>query len=244
MKHKKITLFIIVLLVFTLFDVCAWHKVGCYSGKLWLHRCNSLEKMKEKENLYPNIEVDLVYRGNGVFDVTHDADTTFGLKVDSYFKEIGETDRHMWLDIKNVNRWNVDSMYQDLDSICDCYDVDSTQLIIEGGDYDALETFTDGGYYTSYYVPFDKPRRLSDEQIDSCIVKLRKIADSKKVCALSFPGFWYKEIKSNLHRNIDLLTWKNHITQVEFMKAPYRDKMLKDKQLKVILIKSKGKYHR
>lgn len=243
-KYKKLKIILAVLAVLMIIDICAWFQVGHYTSKLWLHRCNSLEKMKEKEDVYPNIEVDLVYRGHGVFDVTHDADTTFGLKIDPYFKEIACTGHCMWLDIKNVTTKNVSRIYHDLDSLCDRFRILSKQLIIEGGDYNALKLFTDSGYYTSYYVPFDKPRNLSESQIDSCIRKLQKVADSKKVRALSFPGWWYKDIKSKLHRNIDLLTWKHRTTQIEFMKLPIHNKMLNDPQLKVILMKSKGRYHR
>lgn len=233
---------LLLLVVLSVFNACV--HLGRYTDKLWLHRCNSIEKMQEFEEDFPNIEVDIVYRGNGVFDITHDADTTFGLKLDSYFSKIGDTDDKMWLDIKNVNEKNVEEMEESLDSIRDVYDVEMDQLIIEGGDYNALETFTDEGYYTSYYVPFDKPWKLSENEKDSCIDKLQDIADSKKTCALSFPGWWYIPIKRNLHRDIDLLTWKHRTTELNFLLSPMHDKMLNDEQLKVILIKSKGHYHR
>lgn len=240
--RKLLLPFAFILIFISVINACA--HLGSYTDKLWLHRCNSLEKMEEFEDDFPNIEVDIVYRGNDVFDITHDADTTFGLKIDPYFTKIAESDGKMWLDIKNVNSSNVEEMEESLDSIRESHDVDKDQLIIEGGDYNALETFTDEGYYTSYYVPFDKPWKLSKEEKELCIDKLQEVADSKKTCALSFPGWWYVPIKKYLHRNIDLLTWKHRSTQMSFLLSPLHDKMLNDKQLKVILIKSKGKYHR
>ena len=242
-KYKKYILRIaLIIVVLGVINACV--HMGKYTDKLWLHRCNSLEKMEEFEDEFPNIEVDIVYRGNGIFDITHDADTTFGLKLDSYFSKIGDTEDKMWLDIKNVSPSNVDEMEESLDSIREVYDVDTDQLIIEGGDYNALETFTEEGYYTSYYVPFDKPWKLSREEKDSCICKLQDIADSKKTCALSFPGWWYVPIKRNLHRDIDLLTWKHRTTELNFLLSPLHETMLDDDQLKVILLKSKGHYHR
>ena len=59
-------------------------EIGENPEKLWLHRCNSLEKMEEFAAKYPNIEVDIVYRGHGLFDITHDADTTFNLSIDAF----------------------------------------------------------------------------------------------------------------------------------------------------------------
>lgn len=35
-----------------------------YPGKIWLHRCNSVEKYREKHPRYPNVEIDLVFRDN------------------------------------------------------------------------------------------------------------------------------------------------------------------------------------
>ena len=244
MKKTKWIISATALGLLLVYGLKAWSEIGDYPEKLWLHRCNSLEKMEEKEKVYDNVEVDLVYRGNGVFDVTHDADVSFGLKLDPYFAEIAKDDGHLWLDIKNVNLANCKEMDEDLDSLCQAYKVDKDQLIIEGGNVDALNFFTQDDYYTSYYVPFDKPSRLTDQEIEACVDSLRVIADSKKVKALSFPGWWYKDIKQTLHRPIDLLTWKHRTTQWEFFIQPIHYQMMKDNQLKVILIKSKGKYHR
>ena len=222
----------------------AWTEIGDYPDKLWLHRCNSIEKMEEMAQRYDNFEVDLVYRGNGIFDVTHDADTTFGLHIDSFFDDLGDTDEQMWLDIKNVTLDNCDEIHEDLDSLCERFDVDKDQLIVESNNWKALKELTDDDYYTSFYVPFDKPNRLTDEEIEECIDSLQYVADTKAVSALSFPGWWYSEIKDNLERPIDLLTWKHRTTQWEFMLMPYHFDMLEDSQLKVILIKDKGHHHR
>lgn len=222
----------------------AWTEVGDYPDKLWLHRCYSIEKMEEMSQRYDNIEVDLVYRGNGVFDVTHDADTTFGLHIDPFLDSLGDSDEQMWLDIKNVTLENCEELHEDLDSLCEVFDVDKEQLIVESNNWKALKELTDDKYYTSFYVPFDKPSRLSDEEIEECIDSLQYVADSKCVSALSFPGWWYNDIKEELDRPIDLLTWKHRTTQWEFMLMPYHFEMLEDPQLKVILIKDKGHYHR
>lgn len=244
MKSWVSKIIVFLLLLFVGYAVWAWTEIGKYPEKLWLHRCNSIEKMIEKEDRYDNIEVDLIYRGDGIFDVTHDADTTFGLHVDPFFDDLGEGDDHMWLDIKNINLDNCEEICDDLDSLCEVYTVEKDQLIIESNNWKALRELTDEDYYTSFYVPFDKPNRLSDEEIDQCIDSLQYIADTKSVCALSFPGWWYKDIKEELDRPIDLLTWKHQTTQWEFMLMPYHFGMLEDPQLKVILIKDKGHYHR
>lgn len=218
--------------------------IGQYPDKIWLHRCNSLEKLYEKEAKYPNIEVDIVIRNNHIFDVTHDIDTTFNLKIASYFDYMQEKDGRMWMDIKNLTSENKLSVLSRLNMLINHFEIEKERLIIESSNWEALATFTENEFYTSYYVPFDEPDELDDEEIDSCINELQKIADSRAVCALSFPEDWYDEIKDKLDRPIDLLTWRHRDSQLEVLLTPSGRRMLNDPQLKVILVKDKGDYHR
>ena len=81
------TIHLVVGIVLTLMCIffMGFREIGRYPDKIWLHRCNSMEKLDEKHMIYPNIEVDLVFRENRKFDVTHDADTSFNLSLASYF---------------------------------------------------------------------------------------------------------------------------------------------------------------
>lgn len=92
--------------------------------------------------------------------------------------------------------------------------------------------------------PFDKPSRLSDAEVQTCLDSLRAVADSRKVRALSFPGWWYSTIGRQLGRDIDLLTWKHRSSEFELRALPEGQAMLKDPRLKVILVKAKGHHHR
>lgn len=218
--------------------------IGQYNNKIWLHRCNSLEKLYEKAAKYPNIEVDIVIRDNHLFDVTHDIDTTFNLKIASYFDYMQEKDGRMWMDIKNLTSENKLSVLSRLNMLINHFEIEKERLIIESSNWEALAAFTEDKFYTSYYVPFDEPDELDDEEIDSCINELQKIADSRAVRALSFPEDWYDEIKDKLDRPIDLLTWRHRDSQLEVLLTPSGRRMLNDPQLKVILVKDKGDYHR
>lgn len=67
--------------------------IGKYPDKLWLHRCNSVEKYAEMQEHYRNIEIDVVFRDEGYFDVTHDTDTTFGLCLGTLMSAVAENTR-------------------------------------------------------------------------------------------------------------------------------------------------------
>ena len=203
-----------------------------------------MEKLYEKEHRYPNVEVDLVFREDNTFDVTHDVGVSFGQQLDDYFAHMGETGGRMWLDIKNLNPGNAERMLDALDTLAESYGMEKERLIVESPDWESLGQFTREGFNTSCYVTLDLPRRLEPEEEERGIEALRRVADSGNVCALSFPGPWYSTLKEELDRPIDLLTWRHRTTQLEFFLLPMGRKMVNDPQLKVILVKDKGKYHR
>ena len=194
--------------------------------------------------IYPNKEVDLVFRESRKFDVTHDADTTFYLGLASYFPYMRKKKGKMWLDIKNLTPENRIMALSSLDRLVESFQIEKDRLIIEGQSWKALEVFTQSGYYTSFYVPYDDPDDLSKKELKCFIKGLQEIADKKVVSALSFPGCWYTEIKESLNRAIDLLTWEHRSSQLQLLLSSVGREMLFDPQLKVILVKDKGKYHR
>lgn len=69
----RIIRFIGVACVIGLFFWCivAIDEVEEHPDKIWLHRCNSMEKLYEHSERYSNFEVDIVFRQDSVFDVTH-----------------------------------------------------------------------------------------------------------------------------------------------------------------------------
>lgn len=234
-----------VLLVATLLPVMmactAW---GEHTDKLWLHRCNSIEKLKEQLANYPNVEVDVCFLAD-TFDVTHDLDTTFHLGLSPYFAYLQKhPDRRVWLDLKNLTEANRSAVCAVLDSLAQRYGVAKRQLIVESSSWWCLGQLRQAGYYTSYYVPYPAPHRLSRRDLRRFIHEMRKIADSGCVSALSFPGTWYRTLKRRLHRPIDFLTWEHRTTQFELLLRPKGRRMICDPQLKVILVKSKGDFHR
>ena len=237
-------LFIVLFVAAALPCIHAWQQTGKYPDRLWLHRANSLEKWEEFSALYPNAEIDITVREGAVLDVTHDEPVSFGLCADRYIQALAHNDRRLWLDIKNLAPPIAHSVMERLDSMLAVAHVERTRLIIESDNAEALAPFKQRGYYTSYYVSFAKPSQLSPADIDRCLQQLRTIARSRQVCALSFPGWWYDEIHRHLHEPIDLLTWKHRTTEAELRLWPANLPLLKDPQVKVILIKSKGRFHR
>lgn len=128
------TIHLVVGIVLTLMCIffMGFREIGRYPDKIWLHRCNSMEKLYEKHMIYPNIEVDLVFRENRKFDVTHDADTSFNLSLASYFSFMKKEKSKMWLDIKNLTLENRITALSSLNKLMEYFQIKKERLIIEG----------------------------------------------------------------------------------------------------------------
>lgn len=239
---KKAFYIVMCLIVGYVFYVLS--ELGDYPEKIWLHRCNSMEKLYEKQEEFPNIEVDVIYRPGGWLDVTHDADTSFGLDIRSYFAYMQGKNSKIWLDVKNLNVGNALEILAEMDELREEYDFPIENLIIESPCWEALGYFTKKGYYTSLYITKLLPSKLTNQQVKEYMQCLRSIVAKGMVKALSFPAGWYSTIKGYLNYPVDLLTWQHRFTQFQLLLLPYGRKMLNDSQLKVILVKDKGCYHR
>lgn len=232
------------LLLALLIIMLATQEAACHTEKIWLHRCNSIEKFIEKHADYPHVEIDIVFRENGTLDVTHDIDKTFGLSLKEYMTSQHNRLGKLWLDIKNLSSANNGRILSELNALSDSLRLCRQHIIVESGDWKSLKPFTDEGYYTSFYIHFDRPSTMTQLEIEESIAELRNIANSHHVKALSFPGYWYTTLKRELNHPIDLLTWEHHTTRTTLVLTPQGRRMLSDPQLKVILVKDKGKYHR
>lgn len=125
------------------------------------------------------------------------------------------------------------------------YNISKKRLIIESRNWQELGTFTRDGYFTSCYVDYDKPSRLSKGEIQQAIKQLQKVVTSGNVCALSFAGWWYDDIKQAFaNQPIALQTWEHRKNQFELFFSARGKRMIEDPQLQVILVKDKGHYHR
>lgn len=244
MNKYLIILFVIFAAFAAVMACISWWQIDRYPDKVWVHRCNSIEKFDEMHERYPSVEVDLIFRSEGYFDVTHDQENSIGLRLDGYFEKLKGETGHMWLDVKNISATNCNHAISVLDSLTSMYHIDKIRLIIESPDTVALSAFHKAGYYTSWYVVSENPANLTDDEIEQYIREMRRVVDNGRVSALSFPGWWYPEISKRLDRNIDLLTWKENSSQFKFFLNLKNYKMLYDPQVKVILLKDLGHFHR
>lgn len=208
-------------------------------SRIWLHRTNSVEKMKEFAGEYDNFECDVIFRNPG-YDVTHDENVSYGIVLDSIFHQLQLQGGMLWIDLKNLSDENKSDALAELQRLTRQYDINPSRLIIESRNWHALHLFTEKGFYTSYYVDRDSGKS-NPEQFTH---QLQEVAESGCVKALSFFGEDYYFIKSRIDTDLDLLTWEHHTAREALALRPRGTLMLHDPQVKVILVKDKGAHHK
>ena len=92
MSYKKrfrlyIFLFIFCVISFLLYVAYYSNRILFYGyeHKIWAHRVNSIEKLKETISCFEGVELDVVYIEDGdFFDVNHPPAESIGLSLDEY----------------------------------------------------------------------------------------------------------------------------------------------------------------
>ena len=135
------------------------------SDKIWVHRVNSVERLKILQPYYDGFEVDLVYvEKDDVFSVSHStrklSKLTLEKILETYVKRPGSG---IWLDIKNLRVSNADRIFERLEHLVSEFNLKRDRIVVESSDIKSLSKFTKAGYVTSYYLP----SRLLREVLDS-----------------------------------------------------------------------------
>ncbi|MEG1585289.1 MAG: hypothetical protein RR346_00280 [Bacteroidales bacterium] len=221
---------------------CNWANED-YKKRIWLHRANTPEKLREFAGEYDGYECDVILR-DSVFDVTHDMPVSHGIGLNPYFSFLQNTNRQLWLDIKNLTFENKSTALNIIKTLCRDHLVNKDQLIIESNNWEALSDFKRAGFYTSYYIPIEEINRMGLAEKEDALRLLNRIAQDKAVDAFSFYGRYYYIIKKEIYAPIDLLTWEHHHSKEVLSLLPRGRKLLQDSLVKIILVKDKGHYHK
>ncbi len=208
--------------------------------KCWLHRTNSVEKLQELSSKYKGVEIDVFFDKEKLeFYVGHDLEKEMEISLEQMLERI-DKNKKIWLDIKNLNITNYVELLKKLNELLKKYDLDKNNFILEGDKYELLSFYKKEGFYVSYYDKFELENKTKDE-IEKWKRNLEMI--QKYVSAISFTEKKYKYIK-NFNLNIDLLTWTSSKEWEFLYLKKEKRKMLQDNQVKVILVKEYGNYHR
>lgn len=130
-----------------------------FKDKVWAHKVNTTERLKEAQQRFAGVELDAVFipnNGNSFFDVNHPPDTSIGLSLTDYFKSEQEANSNKyWIDHKNLLEENAEESSRKLDSITKHLNLNKEDIIVESIRPGRLQRFKEKGFLTSYYMPLD-----------------------------------------------------------------------------------------
>ncbi len=206
-----------------------------FNEKIWLHRVNSIEKMKKFQDQYKGLEIDIQYHtSKDFFYVSHDTDSTINLSLEDIFDAVTDISNHyFWLDFKNLDKENQFASLQKLSDITEKYHLFPYNIIVESHDPLLLTDFTEYGFQTSYYMPWVKPYEDSKESMLQMAKEIDENLRNSKINYIS--GSYDQYVFMNAYfPKAQKLIWyvRNKPLKVSYLKK----KLTKDDSVKVILL--------
>jgi heptose-I-phosphate ethanolaminephosphotransferase len=126
-----------------------------YPTRVWFHRANTAEQLKDVQRRFRGIELDVVFEEeNQRFDVRHPPTPHQGFTLENYLRlaEAQGTEFYFWLDYKNLAEENVGASVQRLEDLDAQFDL-KKRIVVESTNPLSLQAFHQAGFFTSYYLP-------------------------------------------------------------------------------------------
>lgn len=167
-----------------------------FQDKIWAHRVNSIEKLKEVNSKFGGIELDVVFHSStNVFDINHPPSKSINLSLKKYLSSEKLNERNIfWLDFKNLTEDNKIDACLKLDSLCYEFKLNRDQFIIESKKPQYLNSFYEKGYKTSFYLP-ENLVSLDEKMLKEEITDIQRIISENKTTYLSTDKRDYRIIK-------------------------------------------------
>lgn len=253
-KNKKLILIvtsITYLIGFTIINTNDQILAHFFMEKVWIHRVNSIEKLKEVAKKYDRVEIDVVFQeGSNSFDVNHPPEKSINLSLQNYLSSIEiSTKKRFWIDYKNLSNINMKNSCDKLDSICKTLNIKRNQIIVESTNPKYLKPFSHRGFNTSYYLPatLNKvPKELLNEKMKS----IKITANLNKTNFISANMSDYEIIIEHFPDN-RILTWGCALSKpliinpIKLLREAkllvYKYKVLSDKNVSVVLFRYQAK---
>ncbi|MCH8083142.1 MAG: phosphoethanolamine transferase [Myxococcales bacterium] len=219
--------------------------------KIWVHRANSVGKLKQSESIYSGVELDLVFNrdeGGGYFDVNHPPVASIGLRLDDYLSSADPPGpMTYWLDIKNLTDQNKAEVLTTLQWIMKRHDLRADQIIAESPNFEALRHLSEGGLVTSYYLPVLDLAEMKTAEQEKLAEQLVSNARRSKAWAISCPGSMLSFARTQLHPRLagmKVLTWFPQLQIDDWRDAVFLQTIVKADEVAAVLVGHRTPYDR
>lgn len=149
-----------------------------YSGnthKIWAHRINSIERLEYTKKKYSGVELDIVFdKITNTYDINHPPAASIGLTLESYLSHLYPSQPiGIWLDFKNLTEDNKNAALEKLLFLTKKFSLENSHIIVESPCPELLDSFSDSGFQTSYYLPNDL-YKMPNEKLVKIILEINK----------------------------------------------------------------------
>lgn len=205
-----------------------------FKEKIWAHRVNSLEKLKEATPLFNGVELDVMFDlENNYFDVNHPPAKSIQLSLEKYLTSLpNPTSLKYWLDFKNLNVTNQQMALERLEALVDRFKLKPQQVIIESSNPEFLAIFQQKEYIVSFYLPAGM-HKMPPQQLAITIEAIKtKLANNEEIYISSLYKDYY--IMKEYFPERKKLLWN-----LFYDIYPYRGElyhMLMDEKVEVMLL--------
>ncbi len=204
-------------------------------GKNWSKGVNTKEQLNRLGQDIAGFECDVYFDTvSKSFNVHHDADKNIGYGLKELFQTYQQRNLQacIWLDIKNLDQSNDTQALKNLLSLRDKYKLQN-KILVESGHAEVLTSFCDSGFFTSYYVPFFNPYKMSNDKVKIWADSIASVISKTKVDALS--GYYFQSsFLSHYFPKYSVLTWVDNssFSLVNFL---FQRKINSDRSIFIVL---------
>lgn len=177
-------------------------------NKEWVKAVNTKELLEKISPASSGIECDVYFNDEkNVFEIHHDPGVATGFTLDKllevYRKK--ELQASIWVDFKNLDDSNAKQALTALSDLRNKFKL-TNKILVESGRADLLGTFSDSGFYTSYYIPLFNPYLISEDETKQWVDRISAVIKRSKVSAISGYYFQYPFLHQYFP-NYSILTW-------------------------------------
>ena len=178
---------------------------------VYVHATNSPQRALEYSKFYSNFELDIyINQKENILDIMHwPSDSSINFHLEKLIEITKESsDPHYWLDIKNLNINNLDTLNMHINKILvKNKNIKKDNFLIESSNYIALGMMKEMGYKTSAWIRLPRGECLKGDKLIELTELLHNNSDY-----YSFPLSVANKIEQCLTSIIDqkpTLTWSN-----------------------------------
>lgn len=205
------------------------------TGKSWIKGVNTVFQIEQLDPNVAGFEVDVYFDTiKNYLQVYHDSSGYSTLNIESILAvyKARNLSSSIWLDFKNLSAHNEKQSLNYIAALRKQFLL-FDKIIVESSSPQYLQSFCDSAFYTSYYIPYFNPYRISEEELVIQLDHIGNELSKYKVSSISGYYFQYPVLKKYFP-NYPILTWTDK-SNISLVSKSFNKRLLADSHVKVLL---------